>query len=39
VFPKGDILAGSVEAEIIPNGDGIPLTVRLLQIDIAVKND
>ena len=37
-FPQ-DILAGSLSAEILPNGGGPPVTVRLLQIDIAVKDD
>jgi hypothetical protein len=37
-FPT-DILAGSLEARVIPNANGTPVTVRLLQIDIAVKDD
>jgi hypothetical protein len=39
IFPGGDILAGSLEAKIIPNANSTPVTVRLLQIDIAVKDD
>jgi hypothetical protein len=37
-FPT-DILAGSLEARVIPDANGTPVTVRLLQIDIAVKDD
>jgi hypothetical protein len=37
-FPQ-DILQGSVEATIVPNFDGVPIKVRLLQIDIAVKDN
>jgi len=37
-FPS-DLLAGSVEAAILPNSDGVPVAVRLLQIDIAVKDN
>jgi hypothetical protein len=37
-FPT-DILAGSLEVKIIPKANGSPVTVRLLQIDIAVKDD
>jgi len=37
-FPV-DILDGSLSVKIIPNSDGIPIDVRLLQIDIAVKDD
>jgi hypothetical protein len=36
-FPQ-DILQGSVETAILPNPDGTPIKVRLLQIDIAVKD-
>jgi hypothetical protein len=36
-FPT-DILANSLGVKIIPNGGGTPLDVRLLQIDIAVKD-
>jgi hypothetical protein len=36
-FPT-DLLAGSVPATILPNSDGSPVSVRLLQIDIAVKD-
>jgi hypothetical protein len=37
-FPQ-DILAGSVSANILPNAGGQPLPVRLLQIDVAVKDN
>jgi hypothetical protein len=37
-FPT-DLLAGSVQVNILPNATGVPVTVRLLQIDIAVKDD
>ena len=37
-FPQ-DLLAGSLSTQILPNAGGAPLTVRLLQIDIAVKDD
>ncbi len=37
-FPQ-DLLAGSLAAEILPTANAGPLTVRLLQIDIAVKDD
>jgi hypothetical protein len=37
-FPQ-DILQGSVEATILPNSHGVPIKVRLLQIDIAVKDN
>ncbi len=37
-FPQ-DLLAGSLSAQILPNSTGGPITVRLLQIDIAVKDD
>lgn len=37
-FPV-DILANSLSVKIIPNGSGGPVDVRLLQIDIAVKDD
>ena len=37
-FPV-DILDGSLGVKIIPNSDGIPIDVRLLQMDIAVKDD
>jgi hypothetical protein len=36
-FPQ-DILAGSLSASILPNAGGAPVNVRLLQIDIAVKD-
>jgi hypothetical protein len=36
-FPR-DLLAGSLALNILPNAGGTPVTVRLLQIDIAVKN-
>lgn len=36
-FPQ-DILAGSLELQILPNGDRVPVPVRLMQIDIAVKD-
>jgi hypothetical protein len=39
-FPAGqDILAGSLSLSILPNKDGPPVSVRLLQIDIAVRDD
>jgi hypothetical protein len=34
-----DLLAGSLPAQILPNATGGPVAVRLLQIDIAVKDD
>jgi hypothetical protein len=37
-FPQ-DLLAGSLAAQIVPNSTGGPIAVRLLQIDIAVKDD
>jgi hypothetical protein len=37
-FPQ-DILAGSHTVQILPSNSGAPVTVRLLQIDIAVKDD
>ena len=37
-FPT-DILQNSLSVNIIPNGSGGPVAVRLLQIDIAVKDD
>ena len=37
-FPQ-DLLAGSHTVQILPNSSGAPLTVRLLQIDIAVKDE
>jgi hypothetical protein len=37
-FPT-DILQNSLSVKIIPNGSGGPVDVRLLQIDIAVKDD
>lgn len=37
-FPV-DILDGTLALRIIPNGDGVPIEIRLLQIDIAVKDD
>ena len=37
-FPQ-DLLAGSLDVNIFPNAGGIPINVRLLQIDIAVKDD
>lgn len=36
-FPR-DLLAGSLNASILPNAGGAPVAVRLLQIDIAVKD-
>jgi hypothetical protein len=36
-FPQ-DILANSVSAAVLPNGGGVAVPVRLLQIDIAVKD-
>jgi hypothetical protein len=36
-FPT-DLLAGSVATDILPNSGGVPVNVRLLQIDIAVKD-
>ncbi len=36
-FPR-DLLAGSLALNILPNAAGTPVTVRLLQIDIAVKD-
>ena len=36
-FPQ-DILANSVSADVLPNPDGVAVPVRLLQIDIAVKD-
>jgi hypothetical protein len=37
-FPQ-DILANSVPAAVLPNAGGAPVPVRLLQIDIAVKDN
>jgi hypothetical protein len=37
-FPQ-DILQGSVQATILPNASGSPVRVRLLQIDVAVKDN
>jgi hypothetical protein len=37
-FPT-DILAGSQPTQILPNNGGAPVSLRLLQIDIAVKDD
>ena len=37
-FPQ-DLLAGSLAVDILPNTGGAPVNVRLLQIDIAVKDD
>jgi len=37
-FPV-DILKDSVKADVIPNAGGVKVPVRLLQIDIAVKDD
>ena len=38
-FPAGqDILDGSLTLSILPNQNGAPVSVRLLQIDIAVKD-
>jgi hypothetical protein len=37
-FPQ-DLLAGSVSANILPNGGGPAVAVRLLQIDVAVKDN
>ncbi len=34
-----DLLAGSLAVNILPNAGGAPLNVRLLQIDIAVKDN
>lgn len=34
-----DLLAGSLGVNILPNAGGTPITVRLLQIDIAVKDN
>lgn len=36
-FPT-DLLAGSLAVNVMPNAGGAPLTVRLLQIDVAVKD-
>lgn len=36
-FPQ-DILAGSLQVDILPNSDAAPVPVRLMQIDIAVKD-
>ncbi|HYM86188.1 MAG TPA: hypothetical protein VET30_05570 [Pseudoxanthomonas sp.] len=36
-FPQ-DLLAGSLQVDIVPNVDGKPIPVRLMQIDIAVKD-
>ena len=39
-FPASqDILDGSLTLSILPNPNGAPVSVRLLQIDIAVKDD
>jgi hypothetical protein len=39
-FPTGqDILAGSLALNILPNRNAPPVSVRLLQIDIAVKDE
>jgi len=37
-FPQ-DLLAGSLAVDILPNTGGAPVNVRLLQIDIAVKDE
>lgn len=37
-FPA-DLLAGSIGVNILPNAGGTPVSVRLLQIDIAVKDE
>lgn len=37
-FPE-DLLAGSLAVRILPNAGGTPVPVRLLQIDIAVKDE
>ena len=38
-FPAGqDLLAGSLALNILPNRNGVPVSVRLLQIDVAVKD-
>ena len=37
-FPE-DILQGSVVTSVLPNAGGQPIPVRLLQIDIAVKDN
>jgi len=34
-----DLLAGSLAVNILPNAGGTPISVRLLQIDIAVKDE
>ena len=36
-FPR-DLLDGALELDILPNPDGEPVSVRLMQIDIAVKD-
>lgn len=36
-FPQ-DILAGSLQVDVLPNTDAQPVSVRLMQIDIAVKD-
>lgn len=38
IFPV-DPMAGSVSVDVLPNGGGTPVPVRLLQMDIAVKDD
>ncbi len=39
-FPQDqDLLMGSLTLSILPNGSGAPVNVRLLQIDIAVKDE
>jgi len=39
-FPPGqDLLAGSLALSILPNANSAPVNVRMLQIDIAVKDD
>jgi hypothetical protein len=37
-FPD-DVLAGSLALDILPNAGGVPVNVRLLQIDVAAKDD
>ena len=36
-FPQ-DLLAGSLQLDVLPNAGGTPVPVRLMQIDIAVKD-
>lgn len=37
-FPQ-DLLAGSLSLDILPNRNGVPIPVRLMQIDVAVKDE